>query len=44
MLLEKKFFAGEGGEVLARIAREAVDVPSLEVFKDRLDETLSNVV
>ena len=27
-----------------RVAREAVDVPSLEVFKVRLDGALSNVI
>ncbi|KFP25987.1 hypothetical protein N325_02960, partial [Colius striatus] len=26
-----------------RLAREAVDVPSLEAFKTRLDETVSNM-
>jgi len=27
-----------------RLPREAVDVPSLEIFKVRLDEALSNLV
>ena len=34
----------EGGEALNRLPREAMDAPSLEVFKTRLDEALSNLV
>ena len=34
----------EGGEALDRLPREAVDAPSLEVFKARLDGALGNLV
>ena len=34
----------EGGEVLAQLPREAVDAPSLEVFKVGLDGFLSNLI
>ncbi|KFZ53052.1 hypothetical protein N321_02153, partial [Antrostomus carolinensis] len=30
--------------ICIRLPREAVDAPSLEVFKARLDEALSNLV
>jgi len=34
----------EIGEVLAQLPREAVDAPSLEVLKTRLDEALGNLL
>jgi len=39
-------FYTEGGETLAQVAREVVDVPSLETFKVRLDldGVLSNLI
>ena len=38
-----KFFT-ESGEVLEQLPREAVDAPSLEVFKARLDGAMSSLV
>ena len=38
-----KFFT-ESGEVLEQLPREAVDAPSLEVFKARLDGALGSLV
>ncbi|KFW09820.1 hypothetical protein N326_02519, partial [Eurypyga helias] len=40
----KKFFMGRVVRHWNRLPREAVDAPSLEVFKARLDEALSNLV
>ena len=34
----------ESGEVLEQLPREAVDAPSLEVFKTMLDGALGNLV
>ena len=34
----------ESGEVLDQLPREAVDTPSLEVFKARLDGALGSLV
>jgi len=34
----------DSGEVLAQAAREAVDAPSLEVFKARVDGALGSLV
>ena len=34
---QEKFLYREGGEALAQLPREAVDVPSLKVLKARLD-------
>ena len=34
----------ESGEVLEELPREAVDAPSLEVFKARLDGALGSLV
>ena len=34
----------ESGEVLKQLPREAVDAPSLEVFKARLDGALGSLV
>ena len=39
MDIRGKFFT-ESGEVLEQLPREAVDAPSLEVFKARLDGAL----
>ena len=38
-----KFFT-EGGDVLNRLPKEAVDAPSLEALKARLDVTLGSLV
>ena len=38
-----KFFT-EGGDVLNRLPKEAVDAPSLEAFKARLDVALGSLV
>ncbi|KFQ62483.1 hypothetical protein N334_03275, partial [Pelecanus crispus] len=42
--IRKKFFTGRVVRHWNRLPREAVDAPSLEVFKARLDWALSNVV
>ncbi|KFV17957.1 hypothetical protein N340_04814, partial [Tauraco erythrolophus] len=42
--IRKKFFTLRVVRHWNRLPREAVDVPSLEVFKARLDEDLGNVV
>ena len=42
--IRKKFFALKVVRHWHRLPREAVDAPSLEVLKTRLDETLSNLV
>jgi len=42
--IRTKFFTLRVVRHWNRLRREAVDVPSLEVFKDRLDGALSNVV
>ncbi|KFR05352.1 hypothetical protein Y956_05148, partial [Nipponia nippon] len=42
--IRKKFFTMRVGRHWIRLPREAVDAPSLEVFKVRLDEALSNLV
>ncbi|KFW09821.1 hypothetical protein N326_02520, partial [Eurypyga helias] len=42
--IRKKFFPGWEVRRWNRLPREAVDAPSLEVFKARLDEALSNLV
>jgi len=34
----------EGGDAQNRLPKEAVDVPSLEAFKARLDEALGSLV
>ncbi|KAK4822673.1 hypothetical protein QYF61_019040 [Mycteria americana] len=44
LTLRKKFFTMRVVRHWNRLAREAVDVPSLEVFKARLDGALSNLV
>ncbi|KFW73074.1 hypothetical protein AS28_03574, partial [Pygoscelis adeliae] len=42
--IRNKFFTMRVVRHWNRLLREAVDVPSLEVFKARLDEVLSNLV
>jgi len=42
--IRKKFFIVRVVRHWNRLLRETVDVPSLEVFKARLDEALSNLV
>ncbi|KFM05416.1 hypothetical protein AS27_15854, partial [Aptenodytes forsteri] len=42
--IRKKFFTVEVVRHWNRLPREAVDAPSLEVFKARLDGALSNPV
>ncbi|KFQ99758.1 hypothetical protein Y956_00476, partial [Nipponia nippon] len=42
--MRKKFFTMRVVRHWNRLPREAVDAPSLEVFKARLDGALSNVV
>ncbi|KFQ13774.1 hypothetical protein N330_13037, partial [Leptosomus discolor] len=41
--IRKKFFTVRVVR-LEQVAREVVDAPSLEVFKARLDRTLSNLI
>ncbi|KFP14002.1 hypothetical protein Z169_02162, partial [Egretta garzetta] len=42
--IRKKFLAMRVVRHWSRLPREAVDAPSLEVFKARLDGALSNLV
>ncbi|KFU87275.1 hypothetical protein M959_05315, partial [Chaetura pelagica] len=42
--IRKKFFSVRVVRHWSRLPREAVDAPSLEVFKSRLDGALSNLV
>ncbi|KFQ22520.1 hypothetical protein N332_00403, partial [Mesitornis unicolor] len=42
--IRKKFFTKRVVRHWHRVPREAVDVPSLEVFKARLDRALGNLV
>ncbi|KFW10125.1 hypothetical protein N326_03705, partial [Eurypyga helias] len=42
--IRKKFFTERVVKHWNRLPREAEDVPSLEVFKARLNEALSNLV
>ncbi|KFW61766.1 hypothetical protein AS28_03225, partial [Pygoscelis adeliae] len=42
--IRKKFFTMKVVRHWNRLPREAVDAPSLEVFKARLDGALSNLV
>ncbi|KFO62037.1 hypothetical protein N302_09559, partial [Corvus brachyrhynchos] len=44
LVIRKKFFTVRVVRHWNRLPREAVDAPSLTVFKARLDKTLSNVV
>ena len=40
----RKFFHTEGGDALNRLPKEAVDAPSLQAFKARLDVALGSLV
>ncbi|KFM00918.1 hypothetical protein AS27_10505, partial [Aptenodytes forsteri] len=42
--IRKKFFTEKVVKHWNRLPREAVDAPSLEAFKARLDEALSNLI
>ncbi|KFR13845.1 hypothetical protein N306_00384, partial [Opisthocomus hoazin] len=42
--IRKKFFTMRVGKPGNRLPREAVEAPSLETFKARLDGALSNLV
>ncbi|KFV93450.1 hypothetical protein N326_07081, partial [Eurypyga helias] len=42
--IRKKFFPERVARHWHRLPREAVDAPSLEVFKARLDEAWSNLI
>ncbi|KGL86351.1 hypothetical protein N301_05521, partial [Charadrius vociferus] len=42
--IRKKFFTMSVVRHWNRLPREAVDAPSLEVFKARLDGTLNNLI
>ncbi|KFO97043.1 hypothetical protein N300_04527, partial [Calypte anna] len=42
--IRKRFFSRRVVRLWNRLPKEAVDAPSLEVFKARLDEALSNLV
>ncbi|KFZ54760.1 hypothetical protein N321_06920, partial [Antrostomus carolinensis] len=42
--IRKKFFTVRVVRHWNRLPKEAVDAPSLEVFKARLDEALSNLI
>jgi len=42
--IRRKFFPPEGGDTLNRLPKEAVDAPSLEAFKTRLDVALGSLV
>ena len=44
MNIRKKFFHTEGGDALKRLPKEAVDAPSLQAFKARLDGALGSLV
>ena len=44
MDMRRKFFHPEGGDALNRLPTEAVDAPSLQAFKARLDVTLDSLV
>ncbi|KFO92310.1 hypothetical protein N320_03663, partial [Buceros rhinoceros silvestris] len=44
LILRKKFFTVRAVRHWDRLPTEAVDAPSLEVFKARLDGALSNLV
>ena len=42
--IRKKFFHSEGGDALEQVAQRAVDAPSLQAFKARLDVALGSLV
>ena len=39
----RRFFPPEGGDALNRLPKEAVNAPSLEAFKARLDVALGSL-
>ena len=41
---QEEVFPPEGGDALNRLPKEAVDAPSLEAFKARLDVALGSLV
>ena len=41
---EEEVFPPEGGDALNRLPKEAVDAPSLQAFKARLDVALGSLV
>ena len=41
---EEEVFHPEGGDALNRLPKEAVDAPSLQAFKARLDVALGSLV
>ena len=43
-VVRQKFFYSEGGEALAQLPREAMDVSSLKAFKTRLDGALGSLI
>jgi len=40
---QEEVFPPEGGDALNRLAKEAVDAPSLQAFKARLDVALGSL-
>jgi len=42
--IRRKFLHTEGSDTLNRLPKEAVDAPSLEAFKARLDVALGSLV
>ena len=44
MDIRRKFFHTEDSDALNRLPKEAVDAPSLEAFKARLDVALGSLV
>ncbi|KFW71510.1 hypothetical protein AS28_08887, partial [Pygoscelis adeliae] len=44
LVIRKKFFTVRVVRHWNRLPREVVDAPSLEMFKTRLDEALSNLL
>ena len=43
-MLQIAVFHPEGGDALNRLSKEAVDAPSLQAFKARLDVALGSLV
>ena len=41
--MRRNFFPPEGGDALNRLPKEAVDAPSLQAFKARLDVALGSL-
>ena len=44
MDIRRQFFHPEGGDALNRLPKEAVDAPSLEALKAKLDVALGSLV